>query len=376
MDRQQRLIEGFFELVKIYCPTGGEHEVAALLKSKLQELGITDITEDNVSANIGGTANNIFAYLPGTIENADTYPTLLLSAHMDCVPPCENIEPQIIDGIITSKGDTILGGDDKAGVIAILEGLRRIKEDNIPHANIQIIFTVSEEDYLNGSKNMDQSKIKADLGYILDAGGPPGKIINAAPSFKKFTAKITGKAAHAGVAPEAGINAIVTAAYAITKFPQGRLDAETTANVGTITGGNATNIVAEYAEVVCEARSLNPESLEKISAQIVTAFEDAAKEHNAQLDLIVYEGYKSYNINPNDPVILLAKKAIEATGLTVSIGAVGGASDANNFNQYGVPSVPLSIGSTKVHTTDECFSVAHLEQICEIVVSLVTQATK
>ncbi len=375
MTPQERLLQGFIELITIDSPTRGEEKIAALLRTKLQELGFDDISEDNAATAIGGTTNNMFGYLAGTAPLADTLPTIMLSAHMDCVPPCHGIEPQIIDGIITSKGDTILGGDDKSGVIAILEGLRRLKEENVPLCNIQIIFTVAEESGVNGSRNMDKSKIKADFGYVLDSGGAPGTIINAAPGINKFTVKITGKAAHAGLAPETGVNAIVVAAKALQKFPQGRKDHETTANVGTISGGNATNIVADYAEVVCEARSLQATSLEAITKDIVSAFESTAAENNAQIHIDIHNSYGSFKLEPTMPAIVLAKEAAENLGLPVSIHATGGGSDANNFNTYGVPTVPLGTGMSKVHTTEEFISVEHLEQCCQWVVAILKRAS-
>ncbi len=375
MTPQERLLQSFFELIRIDSPTRGEEKIAFALKAILQDLGCDDISEDTAAPLVGGTTNNIFAYFPSTAPHAHTLPTILLSAHMDCVQPCHGVEPQLIDGVITSKGDTILGGDDKSGIVAILEGIRRLQEEKVPLCNIQIVFTVAEESSVNGSRNMDKNKIKADFGYVLDSGGAPGTIINAAPGIHKFTVKITGKAAHAGLAPETGTNAIMVAAKALTRFPQGRKDHETTANVGTIAGGHATNIVADYAEITCEARSLSKTSLESITQEIIEAFECTAHEFNAQIQIDLDKGYDAFKLAPTIPAITLAQKAAEDLGLPVTIEATGGGSDANNFNSFGIPTVPLGTGMSKVHTTEEYITVQHLEQCCQWVVALLKRAS-
>ncbi len=376
MSKQERLIAGFLELVSIDSPTNGEREIADLLKIKLQELGFNDITEDNAGVALGGNAGNIFAFLPSNAPNAHELPTIMLSAHMDCVSPCHGVKAQIHDGVITSKGDTVLGSDDKSGIIAILEGIKRLKEENSPFCNVQVIFTVAEENGVNGSRNMDKSKIKADFGYVLDSGGAPGKIVYSAPGINRFNIKIKGKAAHAGVAPESGINAIIVAANALKQFPQGRIDAESTANVGSIKGGSVTNIVADFAEITCEARSLEAKTLERITQDIVNAFENAAKESQAQVDIEIKKSYGSYKLEHDAKVIQLAKQAAENIGLTVNIASTGGGSDANNFNDFGLPTVPLGTGMSKVHTTEEFITVEHLEQTCELVVEILKLASK
>ncbi len=375
MTPQERLLQSFFELVRIDSPTRNEEKMAEALKKILQDLGCDDISEDSAGPRVGGTTNNIFAYFPGTAPHAHTLPTIMLSAHMDCVQPCHGIEPQLIDGIITSKGDTILGGDDKSGIVAIIEAFRRLQEENIPLCNIQVIFTVAEESSVNGSRNMDKSKIRADFGYVLDSGGAPGTIINAAPGIHKFTVKIIGQAAHAGLAPETGTNAIVVAAKALAKFPQGRIDHETTANVGTINGGHATNIVADYAEITCEARSLSTTSLESITQEIIEAFESTAQEFGAQIHIDMDKGYDAFKLTHDIPAITLAQKSAEDLGLPISIEATGGGSDANNFNGFGIPTVPLGTGMSKVHTTEEYITAQHLEQCCQWVVAVLKRAS-
>ncbi len=374
MDKNERLLNGFFELVRVDCPTKQEAQIATLLKAKLSELGF-EVEEDNAGERIGGNANNIFAFLKGTAPNADSLPTIMMTAHMDCVNPCCGIEPIIRDGVIYSKGNTILGGDDKVGVIAILEGVRRLQEEAVPLCHLQVIFTVAEEGGVNGSKNMDVSKIKADFGYVFDSGGAPGEIVYAAPGINKIKAVVKGKAAHAGIAPEKGVNAIYVLSKALANFPQGRKDEETTANIGTISGGNATNVVADFAEVLVETRSLKNEKLAEMTQLIVDNFEKTAKEFGAEVEISVNHSYDGYKLDQNLQVIALAKKAAENLGYEIVFKRSGGGSDANNFNMR-LPAVPLGTGMTNVHTTDESLSIEHLQQTCAWVVSILKLASE
>ena len=227
MINKQRILNDFFELVQIKCSTLQEREIGDLLTKRLQELGFS-VTEDQAGKKLGGNCGNLIATRQGSISSA---PKLMLTAHMDCVEPCSNIRPQLKDGLITSDGTTILGADDKAGIAAIFEALHCLKEQNIPHGDLQVVFTVAEEGGVNGSKNMDHSLLKADLGYTLDTGGHPGKITCRAPGQDKIFVKIQGKSAHAGIAPENGINAISAAAHIrraillifFMDFPQNRM---------------------------------------------------------------------------------------------------------------------------------------------------------
>ncbi|WP_088186787.1 M20/M25/M40 family metallo-hydrolase [Desulfosporosinus sp. FKA] len=349
MPNRQRLIAEFLELVKIESPTRQERKIADILKERLSDLGLT-VSEDQAGEAIGGNCGNIFGYLKGNLSEA---PTLLLSAHMDTVKPCQNIEPFQKEGIIGSAGATILGADDKSGLVPILEALRVIKEENLPHGDIQVIFNIAEEGGLNGSKNLDVSKLKADLGFVLDSGGTPGKIILEAPGQDRINVSIKGRASHAGIVPEEGINAIVAAAKAIAKIPCGRLDGETTSNVGTIQGGIATNIVAENAEVVCESRSRDLNKLERLTAEICAIFQNSAQEMGAESEIKVQRLYTPFKLAKESNIAVLAAKAAEAAGLTPEFIATGGGSDANNYNKYGVPCLVLSTGMEKLHTTDE-----------------------
>lgn len=370
MINKERMLGEFFELVKIKCSTKAERQVADVLKGRLTTLGM-EVFEDNTGEKIGGNCGNLIAYLEGTIQGS---PTLMLTAHMDCVEPCGGIEPELKDGIITSIGDTILGGDDKAGICAILEALRIIVEKEIPRGPLQVIFTVAEEGGLNGAKHMEPSLLKADFGYALDSGGAPGEIINMAPGQNNITAVVHGKKAHAGVAPEDGINAIVVAGAALTEMRYGRIDFETTANIGIISGGVATNIVPDMVEIKCEARSRNMEKLEVQTQHMKETFEQVVAGHGGRAEVTVKESYGPYVLTEDAPVVTLAVDATKSIGLVPEIKATGGGSDANFFNNYGVPTAVLGVGMSKVHTADEYIKEIDLYNSAELVIALIKTA--
>lgn len=349
MINQQRLLKEFCEFVKISAPTRAERAAGDLLKKRLAELQV-EIMEDDAGDKIGGNCGNIWGYIKGTKSGA---PVVMFSAHLDCVEPCAGIEPLVDNGVIKANGATILGADDKAGVSAILEAIRVLRDKDIPHGDIQLVFTVAEEGGLNGSKNLDTSYLRADFGYALDAGGSPGQIITAAPGENTIDVVVKGKTAHAGVAPEEGINAIMLAAKALAKLREGRIDGETTANVGIISGGTATNIVPDKVTLRCEARSRNTEKLESQTRHMVETFEKLVAEHGGRAEITVKQAYESFVLDDAASVVQLALKAAENRGFPSRLASTGGGSDANFFNTYGVPCAVLGIGMSKVHTTDE-----------------------
>ncbi|MBC8014424.1 MAG: M20/M25/M40 family metallo-hydrolase, partial [Sporomusaceae bacterium] len=345
-------------------------QVADVLKTKLLALGM-EVSEDNTCDIIGGNCGNLIAYCEGTMKGVTA---LMLSAHMDCVEPCGGVEPQLKDGIITSVGNTILGGDDKAGIAAILEGLRTVHEQKIPHGPIQVIFTVAEEGGLEGAKNIEKALLKADIGYALDSGGAPGEIIIMAPGQNNITAVVHGKAAHAGVAPEEGINAIAVAGIALAEMRYGRIDFETTANIGIINGGTATNIVPERVEIQCEARSRNMIKLEVQTAHMQETFERVAAANKARAEVKVKKAYDPYVLSEDAPVVALAIAAARSIDLIPKVTSTGGGSDANFFNNHGVPTAVLGVGMSKVHTIDEYIKETDLYNSGELVVALIKTA--
>lgn len=372
MVNRQRMLDEFFELVRIKCSTKDERQVADVLKPRLEALG-GEVSEDDVGEKLGGNCGNVLAYFKGTVAEA---PCIMLAAHLDCVEPCDGVEPKLEKGIITSAGDTILGADDKAGVVGIMEALRVIKETNIAHGDIQIVFTVAEEGGVNGSKKMDPSILKAQMGFVLDSSGAPGKIIVMAPGQNKIEVVIHGKTAHAGIAPEEGISAIVVAGKALAQLKDGRIDFETTANIGNIKGGGATNIVPDTVYITAEARSRNIEKMQAQTQHMVETFERVATAHGARAEVKVTKAYDPFVLTEDMLVVKLCKQAAETIGLMPKLEGTGGGSDANFFNVYGVPTAVLGVGMNKVHTKDEYIKEEDLYKTGELVVSIIQQAAK
>lgn len=372
MINRERLLAEFLELTRIDSPTKNERQIADVLKNRLEGLGL-NVTEDNTGELIGGNCGNVFAYLNGNLPNS---PTVLLSAHMDTVAPCLNIEPVLHNGIITSDGSTVLGADDKSGIAPILEAIRYIQENRLSHGDIQVIFSVAEEGGLNGAKNLDKNLLKADFGYVLDCVGGPGEIILAAPGQDRLNVTINGKASHAGVSPEAGISSIVVAAKAIASMPTGRLDEETTANIGTIQGGRATNIVADRVDITCESRSRNLGKLESQTDQMCRTFRRYAEEMGAAADIEVIRLYDPFTLKEESQVAVIASQAAKSAGLEATFGSTGGGSDANFYNRYGVPCVVLGTGMQKPHSTEEYIEVEDLYRTTKLVVEIIKAVAK
>jgi tripeptide aminopeptidase len=356
MINQDRLIKTFFDLVKIDSPTGSEQAVADYLMAQLKDLGFKTRIDKTL---------NLTAFLPGNGE------PILLSSHMDSVPPCHGIQPRIEEGIIKSSGDTILGGDDRAGVAAIMEALMVLRDQALPHRPIEIAFTAQEEPGLLGSAVMDFTQFKSKMGVVFDYDGPVGAIIVSAPATYNMDVTITGRAAHAGAVPEKGISAILVAAEAMMNMKLGRLDEETTANVGMIRGGLARNIVPETCEVVAETRSRRQSKLERQKNAMVRAFERAAKKHRAKLDIKMRFAYPAYHIPARAPIVQHTSAAMERIGRKPVLGVAGGGSDANQFNAHGIQSIVASIGIEKMHSTQEFIPVPELVKCAELALELV-----
>ncbi len=371
MADKERLLQDFLELVQIDSPSGQERQIADVLKNKLAALGF-DVEEDNAGGQIGATAGNIIARLPGTGRG----PMLMLSAHMDTVEPGRGVKPVIKDGVITSQGDTVLGGDDKGGIAVILEAVRIIQEKNISHGGLEVIFTVWEEGGLKGSKALDYSKIKSKMGLVLDADGEPGYIITTAPTQSTLRATIKGKAAHAGMCPEKGINAIQVASKAIAAMNIGRIDQETTANIGVIRGGKAINIVPEDTYIEGEARSLQPEKLAAQVEHMCAVLRREADAAGAQIEIDVVKEYDAINLSADDPIVGYCVTAAENLGFKPVLASSGGGSDANIFNGHGIACVNLGIGMNKVHTVEESIELNHLLKAADFVAEIIAVANK
>ncbi len=365
MINKERLLSTFMEYVKISSESMNEGDMSKRLVKDLKSLGF-DAYEDNAGEKVGSTGNNVYAFIPGEIEKEP----LLFSAHMDTVKPGVGIIPIIQDGYVKSQGNTILGGDNKAGVTAIIEALKTIKEKNIAHRPIEVVITIGEESGLLGAKSLDYSTIKSKKAIVLDTGGNVGKIVVQAPGQAQINAKIIGKAAHAGNAPESGISAIIVGAEAIQNMKLLRIDEETTANIGTFKAEGATNIVSPEVVIKAEARSLNKEKLDAQVEHMVKALEDSAKKYGAKLECDVEISYYSFTIDKDNEMVREVEMACEKLGYPVSKVPAGGGSDANIYNGNGILAINLGNGTELVHTTDERLNIEEFEKLANLVFEL------
>src|SRR5690625_4253920 len=364
---KERLVNEFMELVQIDSETKHEAEIANVLKEKFTHLGLK-VVEDNSKEKTGHGAGNLICNLEGTIKDVDP---IYFTSHMDTVLPGKSIKPSIKDGYIVSDGTTILGADDKAGLAAMLESIRILQENDIKHGDIQFIITAGEESGLVGARAIDQSLLTAKYGYALDSNGDVGDIIVAAPTQAKIHVVMKGKTAHAGVAPEQGVSAITLAAKAIAKMKLGRIDNETTANIGSFAGGQQTNIVCDHVEILAEARSLVPEKMEAQVAHMKEAFESTAKELGGSAEVEVTIMYPGFKQKAGDRVVEVAREAAKSIGRNSELLESGGGSDANIFAGLGIPTVNLAVGYEEIHTTKECMPIDELVKITELVIAIV-----
>lgn len=372
MVNEERMRKTFCELVEQYAPSKGEREVCEYLKKKLKALGASKVVEDDAGEKTGGNCGNLIA-----VFNADTpgLPSIALTGHMDCVEVCKNIQPVLKDGVFRSAGDTILGSDDKAGVTAILEGLAQMKANYIPHGKITVIFTVQEESGLDGSRVIDPKYLKdVDFAYVLDADGPAGTVYNAGPGQFKLFCTMHGKAAHAGIEPEKGVSAIAMMAHAVSHMKLGRIDDETTCNVGIIEGGIATNIVPETCSVKAEARSRSHEKLLAVVEDMKKAFQSAEEAFpGGKVELEVKEMYQAFVVGENEPALRLFRQAAGAAGFKVRVAASGGGSDANWYGVKGCPALLVGAGMTDFHTNNESLKEQDLYDTGELVYRLIEE---
>lgn len=365
----QRLAQRFKTLVEIDSLSRQELNVALELEKILTAMGAT-ICFDTAKERVKGNCSNLVAKFKGTI---DTEP-LFLSGHMDTVGPGENIKVQFKDGIFKSDGTTILGSDDKSAIAIILEVMDVILENNMDYPPIEIIFTVCEEIGLMGAKNFDYSLMDSTFGYILDSTDTEG-IVTKAPAANKITIKIYGKAAHAGAAPENGVNAILVTSKAISGLKLGRIDDETTCNLGTIKGGVATNIVPEYVEIKGETRSHDVEKLKTVTDTIVNAFYSAAEEFKddsnlPRVEALVEPDFPKTNIPEDHMAIKLARKAASNLGINLESKTIGGGADANIFFGKGIVAGVLGTGMTDVHTLNESIDIKDMENSANLVLEI------
>ena len=346
MINKTRILNEFIELVSVPCPSKDEKAEADLLVQKLQAMGL-EVKVDDAGRKIGGTTGNVWAFLPGNVEGTAG---LFFEAHMDSVPPTTGTKVVRRDGVLYSDGTTTLGGDDKVGIAAVLEAVRAVQEQKIPHGDIQLCFTIAEEIGCLGVVNLDPKDIRADLGYCLDIGGAPGIVTNSAPRLFDIYFTVKGKSAHAGIEPEKGINAIMLAAKALTALPAyGRLDEETTLNIGQIEGGAATNIVAEQAKFVIDMRCMDPDKLERLKNETIRCIREVVEAGGGILEVDPVEGCPAVHVAEDHTAVLLAKQAADNLQLPFELTKTGGCSDGNFLCGYGLPCVLLATGLSLIH---------------------------
>lgn len=364
MINRDRLVESFINMAKISSPSLKERKMADYIKKELESLGL-DVVEDNAGIKIGGNSGNIIGIMKGSGEKK-----VLLSAHMDTVLPCDKVNPIIDNGIIKSDGKTILGGDDKAGIAAIIEAIKVIKENNFEHPNIIIVCSIAEEIGLLGAKNFEIEKYSPNFSFILDSSGKPGIAIVQTPFSAKGQIKIVGRPAHAGIAPENGINALTVAAHAITKLKLGRIDDETTSNIGIVRGGEAVNIVMPEVILQYEARSFSGEKLDILLDETYNIFLKTAEEFGAKFESTVEKGYSGYYLEKNEEILKCFEKACKNIDVEYITKSTGGGSDANIYNEKGYKSLTIAIGMTRVHTKEEYIEIEDMIDTSKLVVEL------
>ncbi len=378
MVNQQRLSGEFARLAAINSPSLKERMIADYLADRLEQLG-ADIRFDSAAASTGGEVGNLVAVLPGTGKQSEP---LLFSLHMDTVEPGGQVEPVLRDGIYYSAGETVLGADDKAGIAEMIEALEVVREQNIPHGPIEIVVTIAEEIGLVGAKHFDDSLVSARRGYALDTEGVDWMVLRA-PGANHLKIEIEGLASHAGMVPELGISAIQTAAIAISQMRLGRIDEETTANIGRIEGGVARNIVPQHLSVIGEARSHDVRKLKEQTDHMLGCFEEAADQMTRQINgemvrpkirAEITSDFPSMSVAEDSAVVTLAREAAAAVGHELKVRLGGGGSDANIFNGRGIEMIILATGMKRVHSHDEFVSVADMVHVTELLVEIIRQA--
>lgn len=360
----------FLELAAIKSPPGDERAVADHVIAELTALEL-EVDEDSSGAKVGSNIGNLLCRLPGRVAGGTP---IFFCAHLDTVPPQGEIQPVVEDGIVRNAAGTILGADNKSAVVAMIEAARRILSEGREHAGVELLFTSKEEVGLLGAGAFDHTKLEAELGFVYDQAAPIGEVVMGAPYQRSMLVRFHGRPAHSGMVPEEGRSAIAAAARAIADLRLGRLDDETTANVGTITGGSARNIVPEWCELQAEARSHDGRKLADLVQEMLDTFAFAAAVGECTVETEVSETYRGYRFKESDPIVQLARRALERCGYSLVPTLTGGGADANVFNTRGVPCLNLANGMMQIHTAEEHIAVADLDAMVDVTLALVDAA--
>lgn len=361
MINNERLIKDFMHYVTINSESSNEKTFGDYITDILIDMGFEIIPDDTgIRANSNG--NNIIARLKGTLDG----PTIGFCAHLDTVEPGIDIEPIIEDDIIKSKGDTILGADDKAGIAAIIESIRVAIETNIPLGDIELFFSICEENGIKGTRYFDTSVLEAKNYYILDGTDDPGGILIQGPATNNIQITVHGVAAHAGLCPENGVSAIEVVSKAIAKMKLGRINEKTTANIGIISGGQAVNVVCPEVTLSAEVRSLSNEELKLQTDHMHDMLKEVCDEYNITFNFDIDHVYQAFKIEQDNEFLNFTRKCIESLGLPYHASASGGGSDANNLSIQGITPIILGIGMKDCHTTNESIAIKHLVESSEM----------
>jgi tripeptide aminopeptidase len=367
-------VDLFLELCALPSPSGRERAVTDRVTAYLTELGL-EWDEDDAAPRLDGDTGNVYCRIPPT--NGEGGMPIFLCAHTDTVPPEAAIDPVVgEDGVIRNGAGTILGSDNKAAVVVMLEAVRRVLDEGRAHAGIELLFTAQEEVSLRGADAFDQTRLVATTGYVYDQGSPIGEIVLGSPHARLLDFRFHGTAAHAGMHPEDGRSAIAAASRAIADFRLGRVDEETSANVGVITGGTARNVVPEWCSFTAEVRSHDESKAIALAREMLESAAFAASLVDCEVESEVRPSFPGYRFREADAPVRLAADALERAGFTPSYALSGGGADANVFNARGLQCVNLANGMTDIHTPDERISVADLEGMVEVTLALVDLAAE
>jgi tripeptide aminopeptidase len=366
---RERLNDTFAALCRIESPSGHERVCADWITKELRGMGL-EVEEDDAGPRVGSNAGNLLARIPGAGTGS-----ILMCAHIDTVPLTAPVEPVCVDGGWTNANDGILGADNKSAVAVIKELARRLTGGGRPPAvGVEVLFTVCEEISLLGAFAFDVGRLQSRFGYVFDHATPIGEIVTAAPTLHRIVAELHGRAAHAGVRPEAGRSAIAAAARAITAMQLGRIDPETTTNVGTIHGGTAINVIPERCRIEGEVRSVDRDRAETLTTEMIDHLQDAADAGECDLDVTLERMIEGYRIRPRATEVTVAEKALRSCGYEPKHILTGGASDANAFRAAGFACVNLADGTERNHEPTERISTDALEGMLDVAIALVEEA--
>ncbi len=360
MIQPDRLLETFLTILRINSFYPDEEPVMQALRPKLTGVGMK-LSED--------PARNILAYWPGKGAMAGAEP-VLLCAHVDTVRPTIGMEPIVRDDTVWSDGSSVLGADDKAAVAAIVEAAEAIEAAGVDHPPVEVLFTIGEDVGHLGSKAFDVSPVQSKLAFIPDSGGPVGQIILASPYAQSLKVRFHGRAAHAGIEPENGRSALSMAARAVEAVPWGRLDDESTSNVGSIHGGEAANIVAPEAELIFQVRSLDERKSRRYIDEVLRACEKAAADLEGRIEQELLISTRGFRFEPTDPIVQRAMSAIRAAGMEPTCAVSCGGSDANELNRMGLDTLVLSVGYVDIHSNQECMPIDQLNALARVCVEI------